>query len=299
LPSFSSSSIENVLDKNLMKSCFAKYDILTPDWLLTSDKSMATEFHSQLSSRVIMKPSSGGVGSAGVSLIEKNNQGIEDKFQHAKDCSSDGFVIIEKFVKGREYSVDGIVIKDKPHTLSISEKHNLGPEKGFVMSGFSTLNRYSNKTSNGLWSMIEGVAHSAVSALGLRNSLFSADVVVEDGVVVVIECGVLLDCKIDRLLWFAGIDIYEMYIRLITGTYRNSVSSVVKDVDLRFIFAERQGMLEIKEDVFDYVSLEWEKKDGDCVKPPTSISDTVGWVIGQKENVSSLTNSNIQLFEIQ
>ena len=52
-----------------------------------------------------------------------------------------------------------------------------------------------------------------LTKLGINNSFFSVDI--KGGKV--LDVGLLLDCKIDRLLFHTGFDIYEAYVKLATG----------------------------------------------------------------------------------
>jgi len=104
-----------------------------------------------------------------------------------------------------------------------------------------------------------------------------------------LECGVLLDCKIDRLLYFAGIDIYSLFIRMATRLPSFSPGPVsVPNVALSFIFSKEKGIL-FRKNKLDRKKtlLEWERSEGDDVRPPKSISDTLGWVISTGESADT------------
>ncbi len=44
-------------------------------------------------------------------------------------------MILEHYIDGQEYSIDGIVVGDEPHILSVTKKYNLGSKSNYIMSG--------------------------------------------------------------------------------------------------------------------------------------------------------------------
>lgn len=284
LPSFSLKSAELATNKKLMKECFSDNGISTPEWIETNDINDAVDFANETNERLIIKPSSGSQGSKGVFLINQEYD-ISKYFDIAKGNSHNLKVILEKYYIGREFSVDGIVVDDKPAILSVSEKFNLGPEFNFTMCGFS-MGEIANKDKELLREMasIKAAGKRAAVAMGISNSFFSVDVLLTTSGPLVLECGILLDCKIDRLLYAAGVNVYEMYIKIITG-----MKIIVKEPDhtcgygLAFIFADKKGLISFNVDrkTDNGKTVEWERKHGDSTSPPNSVADILGWVISK------------------
>jgi len=284
LPCFPMESVNKVVDKSLMKKSFLKHGVPVVEGIVTKDPIEAVNFFRK-TGVVILKPSIGGRGSKGVVLCDTEDL-ILDQFQYVSNRSSNFEVIVERYYGGDEYSVDGIVIGDTPIVLSVSSKKNLGRESNFVMSGFITdfMPRDEKKKS-----IVEQAGIKAALSLGISNSFFSVDIVSNKSEVVVLECGVLLDCKIDRLLYFAGIDIYSLFIRMATRLPSFSPGPVsVPNVALSFIFSKEKGIL-FRKNKLDRKKtlLEWERSEGDDVRPPKSISDTLGWVISTGESADT------------
>lgn len=299
LPSFSSESVRLAIDKVLMKECFSNNGIPTPEWILTDNQTEAIIFTKGTSERLIIKPSTGSQGSKGVNLINRDSD-ISKLFDIAKENSHDSKVILEKYYTGREFSVDGIVVGDKPVILAVSEKFNLGSEYNFTMSGFSLakIEDTDEKLQKKIMSIKE-VGKQAAIAMGISNSFFSADIVLTKNGLMVLECGVLLDCKIDRLLYHSGIDVYDLFIKLVTKQNEKITNiNPVENWSLSFLFAPNEGRLNIDNDESNKYSgiVEWEKSNECYVKPPNSISDTLGWTISKNDNESN--NYQNALFEI-
>lgn len=282
LPSCSVKTVEYATNKLRMKERFRDFGVSTPKWLVAKKVDEAIAFFEEYGSPVIMKPCSGAQGSLGISLI-KSKKKIYDMFQAVSTISQNNSVILERFYNGREFSVDGIIDSKKPVILSTSEKYNLGPKYNFTMSGFSM-----GKISEKDWklrkevSLINEVALNAVKALDIKNSFFSVDVLITNAGVIVLECGILLDAKIDRLLNFAGIDIYTLILKIATGQeIKIQEPYYCKGYGLSFMFASEEGYLQRKicDKNYDDALIEWEVSDGNQIHPPKSIADTVGWVI--------------------
>tara|TARA_B100000945_G_scaffold319145_1_gene325716 strand:+ start:2669 stop:3859 length:1191 start_codon:yes stop_codon:yes gene_type:complete len=285
LLSYSLESVKLSTNKLLMKNYFVNKGISTPEWIVTDNEYDAINFIKKIEDKLIIKPSSGSQGSKGVNLINIDSD-ISKIIKNSKEHSSDSQVLIERYYMGQEYSVDGIVIGKKPIILSISKKYNLGPKYNFTMCGFYMEKILNNKILNNDYSSIIENSTKAVKAMNISNSFFSVDIILTKKGPFVLECGVLLDCKIDRLLYHSGIDIYSLFINTITGNkinYDNVFNN--KDLYLNFLFSPKQGQLNInKNEVknFDGI-IEWESADGSLVKPPNSISDTIGWIITKRK----------------
>jgi|GEM_PF-2227413 len=287
LPSFSTKSVKLSCNKMLMKECFIKHSVPTPKYIVAKKIDEAVDFVKNSKKQVILKPSSGSLGSKGVSLINPKSYWIK-QFEYAVCMSSDKRVVLEEFYNGREFSVDGIVVGKKTIVLSISEKYNLGVKFNFTMCGFSM-----GKISDGdrvLKSKIKLILKNAVKAvnsMGITNSFFSVDVLLTDADVLILECGVLLDCKIDRLLNYVGVDVYRMILNIITGnTMAIHQPRYKKGYGLSFLFADKDGHLKtISQNKLDFEGMiEWNCLDEDIVKPPLSIADAVGWIIVSGDN---------------
>jgi biotin carboxylase len=279
LPSFPLNAVQLATNKMLMKESFANFDVPSPDWIMTDNVNDLAKFVKHANFPLIMKPSAGSMGSQGIALINNESDAIR-LFQSVKEYSNDSNVIIEKYYSGEEYSIDGIVVGNTPVVLSISKKYNLGAHYNYTMCGFS-INNVSDNNSTDV-SSLKVASLKAVSAMGISNSFFSVDVLSTEDGPIVLECGILLDCKVDRLLYYAGLDIYSMVIDVLTGNLKVIEEPKLNmDYALAFMFSDKTGRLVRPEmmDVKNALAVEWERKWGEIVNPPKSIADTLGWVI--------------------
>ena len=286
-PSYSVESASMAIDKSLMKQAFLSSNVPTAKAKITHSIEEAIEFfennHQQA---VIMKPSSGASGSSGIFSTTSANE-ILKNYDQVASYSIDSNVIIETFVDGDEYSIDGIMTGNKPIILSVCKKHNLGKAGNFIMSGFTSLASSSSVDDKALLDRLKNASIQAAQALKINDSLFSVDIIASRGEVNVVECGILLDCKIDRLLAFMQINIYEMMISLISGqSISRFDSNIDSRISLNFIFANKDGYFQVNQDAVNKFKGEvfWNKSPGSFVSKPKSISDILGWTISEEES---------------
>jgi biotin carboxylase len=121
-------------------------------------------------------------------------------------------VIAERFVGGRELSAEGYVCGDRVTILNTCEKVTTDR---FVVIGHYVPAHLSAPERAG----IDELVTDCVRALGIRNSVFHAEVHIEDGVPYLIECasrppGQLV---IDIIRWAYDIDLTEVNIDLAVG----------------------------------------------------------------------------------
>lgn len=288
LPHCNLKSIELTNDKELTRNRLIEHKIPTTQGKTLENIDEALRyFEENLNSMLVIKPSLGGQGSRGVNLI-KTESDIYRFYDEASTNSNDSKVILERYVDGQEYSIDGIVVGDQPYVFSISKKYNLGSEANYIMSGFTTLSK--NEQSD-LGKEIKDLSIKVVKALGISNSFFSIDVIGSENSLVVIECGLLLDCKIDRLLAYQNFSIYESFLLVITGeAIKLPEPKLLEQVSLNFLHAKDKGFLKIQLDkVQDFDGLvEWGKADGSAVVKPKSIADVLGWAVTKNQSKKNL-----------
>jgi biotin carboxylase len=285
LHSFSMQTVENTTNKAQMKKKIFEAQIPTPEWLVTKEWEDTLSFLKR-SGPIIVKPAAGSMGSAGVSRVD-DKKNLQTAFEIASKASENGLIILEKFYKGREFNIGGIVSNNKATVITISEKLNLGMAQNFIVSGFRTGRNFNMNFKYSIDEIVEPVL-LAVKALGINDSFFGADVLLTNQGPLILEIGLLLDAKIDRLLFFAGVDVYSMRCKVAIGDEMSfQPLDKSKAYALQFIFASQKGRLAIKNrqvskstDINEgRISIEWERQEGDMVNPPKSVADILGWVM--------------------
>jgi carbamoylphosphate synthase large subunit len=217
-----------------------------------------------------------GIGSKGTIFIKSrtdllpfiNNNGINS-------------FIIEDFIDGDLLHLDGYVQDNKPVFFNAVKKDVTFVNDIPLTKGYTPYLGFLDDKKNDKF--INNVINIAVE-IGINNHFFGVDFIrnSENDKYMLLEIGYLLDCKMDRLLYHSGVDVYDMLVDIITGCEVIIEKQVRtrKDKHLELLYAEREGQIHIdsKHNDFD-LNIEWEVSGEDIVKIPDSISDLLGWYI--------------------
>ncbi len=278
LPGCDPGVVAGIADKTWIKKRLSEAGVPTPRWAVASTPAEAAGFCRELGGAVILKPAAGTRGSLGVARANGPDEAAR-VFPNGAEP-----VIVEAFCPGREFSVGGVVREGRVHVAVVAEKHPLPTPGSFVMAGF-TAGPIARDDPG--WRAVDedlrSTAVAAVQRLDIDFSPFTVDLIAGPGGPCVLEVGVMLDAKVDRLLWHGGTDIYSALCRTALGRDHGD-PRLEHAVALRFLFADRPGRLRhlsekpAPEAAAGGWAVEWERADGDRVAPPRSIADTVGWV---------------------
>lgn len=271
--------------KHELKQALGDAGIPTPAWRRLRPGEPIAGFLER-HGKAVLKPTRGGAGSAGVTLLRRGEGDAERVIDRVAGRSSDGTVLAEAWTEGEEYSVDGYVEGGEARVLAVSRKHGGSGGRPFVIEGFST-----GDVPGELSEKLRGLAGRVVRAADMEHSLFSVDVIRAESALQVVDLGPLLDAKMDRLIWHAGFDIYELGVGLMagrTGPDRREPGDTPGNCALRFLYAEEEGTLSKAnpgrhripgaEGADRSFRLEMEKRVPSEVAPPRSLSDMLGWI---------------------
>ena len=266
-------------EKSIFRAKMSDINFSTPRSILITDliqaKNSLTDFE-----QAIVKPANGSCGSAGISLVKNKDSDLLQKLQIASDISVDGSILIEEFIAGVEYSVDGFVDSAGVNIIMISKKITLGSEYGFAIDGFYFDPQIFADFKEQFLDKIE----TAVLSTGLSESFFSFDVILANNKIYFIDFGCLLDAKIDVLMEYAGASIYAVPAAIALGTSMNLDFRKAHELPIssRLIYLKSND-----------VSCDWYRSmphqckqnfvgfgDFNSVrKPPQSVADSVGIII--------------------
>ncbi len=118
-------------NKFAMREFCSKHGLLTPEYRLCKNVEEAEEFYDQIKSKIIMKPldsnSSRGVFTISRKKDIKNFFSKSIKFSRIQDA-----VLVERFIEGTEFTIDGIKTPLKHYSLAISEKKAFSHNKNIA-----------------------------------------------------------------------------------------------------------------------------------------------------------------------
>lgn len=285
LPGFSAKAVDLCYNKILMKQILIDACVKCPkDYIVNSHKQESTDqFLEKVSFPCVVKPS-GGIGSLNVRKIDCSEELNKYLCAYADDFNE---LVLEEYIDGFFFHVDGFIQKQKPVIISYSEKYVEFRNGLPLTKGYRLIENIYTVVDNQRLQQIECQIYKGLSALGIDNHFFGVDVIVsKSGDVYFLEMGFLMDAKMDRLLYHAGLDVYGYLVDIVTGKQicSNSIPVPQKGYTLRFLYAKNDGILQKKVAEDTAILAEWEREDGDIVSSPQSIADIVGWLIASGVN---------------
>ncbi|MEN6348812.1 MAG: ATP-grasp domain-containing protein, partial [Syntrophomonas sp.] len=138
---------------------------------------------SDLGYPLVIKPADCGGGSRGVAKIWSKNE-LQWAFNNAKKYAffADE-LIVEQYVLGTEITVEGIVCDQIVHILAVSDKQHFNNHHYCVASSLNYPADLDDDTLN----KIHQLACTAVLALGINQSLFHMEMIVNSGTPFLLE----------------------------------------------------------------------------------------------------------------
>ena len=198
--------------------------------------------------------------------------------------------MLEEFIDGCEYSIDGIVDNEGVKFILVTRKRTLGEEYSFAIDGFIGTTNVMHQVLSEFQAELE----SAVKATGLSNSFFSFDVLISNNDLYFIDFGCLLDSKIDLLAKEAGLNVYNMLSSALSGQYLNFDYKqwLIEPISSRFIYLKKDDNFQELNIRFDELRnvghfLSFDNFYSVC-KPPISVSDSIGLIISKGHCVKNL-----------
>ena len=280
--SFSAKCHNYLFDKELLFSKLS-LELNIPKFMILNQERDIDNLHKTLGFPLIIKPTR-GMGSKNVFKIVDKRQ--LDKFcNKIKKGIKKNKIIIQKYVQGNEYCLNGFVFRGEVKLFPIVQKFTLDPNHCFTHLGFKVLKK--GDLSNSLIRGLKDTFARTCQLLQADNYFFASDVIISGTKIYIIDFGFLLDSKIDRLLFATGLDIYDILIDITASKKPNYGETLLLEdnIYLKFLFANKKGRLKINSGIkvpTQLDALEWERTTGDIVVPPSSIADALGWIVAKE-----------------
>lgn len=164
----------NVKEKHLMKTCWKKSQLPTPEY--TSYELDNIDLHKIDWNKFpcIVKPSFVGGGSRGVHLIGCKNE-LNKIIESYKAFSSNHHLILEEFIEGTEHTIEVLIWDGKTHLMSVSDKKNY-PGSATIVQDLMFPGPKGNKYRKRLEILLD----KACKALGLEFGCAHFEVIIDD-----------------------------------------------------------------------------------------------------------------------
>lgn len=196
-------------DKFQMREFSRKIGLNTPEYKLCYSVEEAKDFLHSLAHPIIIKPTDSNA-SHGV-FICKSEHDIEDKFAIAFEFSRNNkAVLCERYIEGKEFTIDGIKLPSGHYSLSISEKdhfsHNVNIANELL---------FSHRNDNYDYELLKSINDKFVNSSTLEFGLTHAEYKFENGKFYMIEIGARGGGNnISSIItpFMSGIDLYKLMI---------------------------------------------------------------------------------------
>ena len=231
-------SMESTLcstNKHLMRLAFEKHGDPSP-WSLEVDED--TDLYSlPLNYPLIVKPTDRS-GSRGITRLDSAD-GLNEAVGSAISAGFEKKALIEEYIDGEEYSVEGISFLGQHHILAITKKYTTGAphyiETGHMEPALLTHDQYET---------IQSTVIHALDSLGIQNSASHSEIkITRNNIIKIIEIGGRMggDCIGSHLVRYStGIDYLKAVIQVACGQKPDlTPAGQTFPVEVRFLLTEK------------------------------------------------------------
>jgi len=244
LPSISTKSAKLLSNKVLMKDSFSEAGVSSPPYSIVSNVDQIKSFSVKYGLPIILKPIDGR-GSKGVMYIDNLDE-VENFFGISRLYTDQDNLIVEKYIKGLQLSVESIFINNKYIPIAFADRNyeNQEESKPFVFENGGVM---PSRIDKGIKDKINNLVAEASSALGISWGTVKADIVMEDDEPVIIELagrlsgGELSTFDIPHVY---NVDIVKALIKLSLGekvSLSEVSAEITKGVSSRYVFTKNSG----------------------------------------------------------
>lgn len=202
-------------DKYLMREKCRELGIPTLKYKLVSDFSEAESFFEEIHESVILKPVD-NQGSRGVCKVSSKEE-LEEKFDEAKKYSREGSVLVEQFVTGREFVVEGLAFNYNFLNLICGDTHYFN-----ALDVFSATSRiFPSTAENELTERVKRLNERIITGFGLKQGITHSEFIMSNDEIYLIETaarggGVFISS--DLISLSTGLNTEDFLIKIATGT---------------------------------------------------------------------------------
>ncbi|MGB4610435.1 MAG: ATP-grasp domain-containing protein [Saccharofermentanales bacterium] len=209
-------SVESSLlstNKVMMKQAFKQAGVQTADFRIVQTLAETITATEELGFPCMVKcPDSSG--SRGITKVKGVSE-VEQAFHYAQEVARGDLIIVEEFIEGHEIGVDGYFGDQNNHFIYPHDKLTYSTAYTNIPLGHV----FPYDADQTVRSEIELQMIKALKALGLKNTFFNSDVLINEKGVFIIEIGARsgATCIPELISYHYGIDYYEQIIRRSLG----------------------------------------------------------------------------------
>ncbi|WP_271400411.1 ATP-grasp domain-containing protein [Salinicoccus roseus] len=206
-------------DKFLMREKCKELGIPTLKYKMVSDIQEAIEFFEIINKDVILKPVD-NQGSKGISKVTNKSE-LKIKFNEAIRYSKSETVLIEQFVTGREFVVEGLAFNYEFQNLICGDTHYFD-----IPDVFSATTRvFPSEADEKLIKRVENLNKKIITGFGLRQGISHSEFIMDGNDIYLIETaarggGVFISS--DLISLSTGLNTEEFLVGISTGTLQKT-----------------------------------------------------------------------------
>jgi biotin carboxylase len=285
LPGLSLETAKTVADKRRMRKAFEAGDVRCPRGREAEVFEEAEQAFHELGGPVVVKPVDGS-GQRGVSEVRGEGE-LPDAFERALAASRTGAVVLEQYVEGDEFTVNGFLLDGEYFPMSVTRRLLHPPPP----LGVCIAHRYPSLLGEKVEAQLFRVAHAASRSVGLETGPSYVQLRIQDRVPWTIEVGARLgggkDAELAKLV--SGFDAIRANVLWVLGELTASdlgpdPSAVVDPCgQVRFVVAP-PGRI-VKLDAAPALAIEgvheagFYRQEGMTLPPLTSGAERLGYLL--------------------
>ena len=228
----------SVTNKKYMKDIFINNGIPTAKCIVLNKNVDLGTILEQLSYPMVVKPCDCN-SSKGVVKVNNNDE-LENAIKQAFELSRSNLVIVEKYLVGREVSIDAWIDNEGAKILSISETEKI--ENG--QDSFTIFkSKYPVKISEVVKEKVQKVAQMISESFELYNCPLLIQAIVDDTDVYVIEFSARMGggTKYKLIEYMTSVNIMQAYVNRVLGDEEQIVNPIPSEkcIELNYVYAKK------------------------------------------------------------
>jgi biotin carboxylase len=269
-------------NKGIMRKKWEENGVPSPIFAIVENLKEAISFANKTGYPVVIKPTD-NMASRGVKMINSEKE-LKDNFSETLKYSSEGKVIIEEFMDGKELTVEGFTYEGETEILSISDKSK---KPGIYSPCVSSSLDYPSSIDKETKEKVINIVKKGIKALGIERGPTHTEVILTKDGPKLVEMGArgggnYVFSKIIQLV--TGIDIVKEYIKMLLGEVPQIKPEQQNGVVLRFFSAPFGRIVNIKgidlaKEIEGVVDIGFNFKIGEVISSIETDVGRPGWVI--------------------
>jgi biotin carboxylase len=212
LPHNSIEAVIRCINKKLMKDCWIRDNIPTPEGYLIKNSLSEAKIAIERAGLPAIVKTVDSSGSQGISLV-KNKEDLQRAIQEAFKHSNFKFILIEKFINGTHHDVNGFFYNKKFYKCGVFDRYFTPFPYCVPIYGF-----YPSNLSIEIINKIYKITESAAKSIGIENGPVKGDIVLFDDDIYIYEISNRFhgDVSTSHLYTFCQtVTPIELYIKLL------------------------------------------------------------------------------------